>query len=268
MKKTLICILYLGLLSVLFACDKNENLNLISAEDDIALGQQVAQQIASEPAMFPVLERNDHPEAYAYLDMLVDRILNSGEVAYRDEFVWDVHIINNDTVLNAFAAPGGYIYVYTGLIKYLDTEDHLQGVLGHEIAHADLRHASRQLQAQYGISLVLSILTGGDPGTLAQIAGQIAGTLAGLKYSREYEREADTRSVNYLAETDYACNGAAGFFSKIESEGKCNANIVWLSTHPDPCERIESINELAEEIQCSTNDLDPSSYHDFVSLLP
>ena len=268
MKKIRISILCFGLLTLLVSCDKNENLNLFSIEDDLALGQQVDMQIESNPNMFPILDRNDHPEAYDYLDMLVNRILNSGEVAYRDEFAWEVHIIDNDTVLNAFAAPGGYIYVYTGLIKYLNTEDHFEGVLGHEIAHADLRHASRQLQAQYGISLLLSILLGGDPGTLEQIAGQIAGTLAGLKYSREYEREADSRSVRYLAETVYACNGAAGFFSKIESEGKCNADLVWLSTHPDPCQRIQSINEMAQEINCSTDDLDPSSYQDFVALLP
>ncbi|MBR9997427.1 MAG: M48 family metalloprotease [Cyclobacteriaceae bacterium] len=268
MKKTLILILISGLMPWFHSCDKNENLNLFSTEDDLTLGHQVAQQIASDPATFPILDRNDYAEAYAYMNQLVDRILNSGEVVYRDEFVWDVHIINDDSILNAFAAPGGYIYVYTGLIKYLDAEDHFVGILGHEIAHADLRHASRQLQAQYGISFLLSLLIGGDPGALEQIAGQIAGTLTGLKYSREYEREADARSVRYLAETVYACNGAAGFFSKIESEGKCNANIVWLSTHPDPCQRIESINEMAAEIQCSTDDLDPPSYRDFIALLP
>jgi predicted Zn-dependent protease len=268
MKKSLFIILISGLLPFVLACDKNENLNLFSVEEDLALGRQVDQQIESNPGMFPILDPIDYPEAYDYLDMLVNRILNSGEVAYRDEFVWEIHLIDNDTVLNAFAAPGGYIYVYTGLIKYLNTEDHFEGVLGHEIAHADLRHASRQLQAQYGISLLLSIVLGSDPGTLEQIAGQIAGTLAGLKYSREYEEEADSRSVRYLAETVYACNGAAGFFSKIESEGMCDANLVWLSTHPDPCQRIESINEMAQEINCSIDDLDPASYQDFIALLP
>ena len=268
MKKTPIILLICIVLPLLHSCDKNDNFNLFSANDDLALGQQVAQQIASQPSMYPVLDPVNYPEAYAYLDMLVGRILNSGEVTYRNEFAWDVHIIENDSILNAFAAPGGYIYVYTGLIKYLDTEDHLAGVLGHEIAHADLRHASRQLQASYGISLLLSIALGEDPGAMEQIVGQIAGTLAGLKYSREYEREADVRSVRYLAATGYACNGAAGFFNRLKSEGKCNANIVWLSTHPDPCQRIESINEMANVIGCSTENLNPTSYFDFISLLP
>ncbi len=253
---------------IIHSCDKNDNVVLFSVQDDVALGQQVSEQIESDTSMYTILDPDEYKEAYDHLKAIVDRILNSGQVQYRDEFVWDVKIVHDDEVLNAFATPGGFIYVYTGLIKYLDTEDHLAGVLGHEIAHADLRHGSRQLQNQYGISFLLNVVLGKDPGTLEQLAGQIAGTLAGLSYSRKFETEADANSVLYLAETSYACNGAAGFFRKIRDEGQCNSGLVWLSTHPDPCDRIDEIDDKALEEQCSTTDFDPGSYDDFKNSLP
>lgn len=268
MKKTIITTLTFVFLISFNACDKNKNVVLFSVQDDVELGRQVASEIESDPATYPILSQSEYPEAYTYLDGIVNEILNSGQVVYRDEFVWDVKIIHDDDVLNAFATPGGFIYVYTGLIRYLDSEDHLAGVIGHEIAHADLRHGSRNLQTQYGISFLLGLLLGENPNSLGQIAGQIAGTLAGLSYSRSFESEADDNSVVYLAETDYACNGAAGFFRKIRDEGQCNANFVWLSTHPDPCDRIEDIDQKSTEESCSTSELNPATYQDFKDSLP
>jgi len=250
------------------SCDKNDNLILFSVNDDVALGLQVASQIDSDTIQFPILDESEYATAYNHLGRIVSSIINSGEVQYKDEFAWEFKIIHDDDVLNAFATPGGYIYVYTGLIKYLDTEDQLAGVLGHEIGHADLRHGSRQMQNQYGISLLLSLLLGQNPGQLEQIAGQVAGTLVGLQYSRNFESEADDNSVMYLSETSYACNGASGFFKKIREEGLCNANIVWLSTHPDPCSRIEDIDAKASEVLCKVSELNPDTYQQFKESLP
>ena len=106
--------------------------------------------------MDPVQYQN----AYNYLQGITDEILNSGNVTYRDEFVWKIHIIEDDEVLNAFATPGGYIYVYTGLIKFLENEDDLAGVMGHEIAHSDQRHSVKQLQKMYGVQILLSVVLG------------------------------------------------------------------------------------------------------------
>lgn len=106
----------------LAACDKNDNVVLFSINDDKELGAQVSEQIENDTT-FNLMSRSEYPEAYAYLDGMVNEILNSGEVTYRDEFVWEVTLIDNDSTLNAFATPGGYIYVYTGLIKYLDNAD-------------------------------------------------------------------------------------------------------------------------------------------------
>ncbi|PKV75689.1 M48 family metalloprotease [Pontibacter ramchanderi] len=239
------------------SCKDNEGV-IFSTQDDIRLGQQVSQQVDSTfRAQGKLLERNSSnanvQKAYTHLDRIVNRVLNSGEIKYRNEFAWTVKIIDDRETLNAFAAPGGYIYVYTGLMKFLDDEDHFAGVLAHEIAHADKRHSVQQLQRDYGIALLLSVALGNNAGTLQQIAAQLAGTLAGLRFSRGAETEADNASVVYLDGTDYyACDGAAGFFVKLNSQAQSSNPPEFLSTHPNPENRVENIQQQARQRNCST----------------
>lgn len=260
---------FLSLLLVPFSCtqDKNGDRLLFSIEDDINLGMQVSAEVDSTyRAKGQLIERNDPKYAAAYqrLDQVVSRILNSGKVSYRTEFNWETKIIKDDNTLNAFATPGGHIYVFSGLIKYLDNEDQLAGVLGHEIAHADKRHTTKQLQTQYGIALLLSVAIGNNPGTLAQIATG----LATLKFGRDAEREADEYSVIYLGGTNfYACNGAAGFFQKMLAENQSGGSPEFLSTHPDPGNRVEAINAKAQSEGCKTTPANTPSYQDFKNSL-
>jgi len=244
--------LAIGALALFGSCDKNGDFLLFSIQNDIDLGAQMDAEIEANPQEFPILSRSQYPEAYAYLDDMVLEILDNADISYRDEFVWEVHIINQD-VLNAFVTPGGYIYVYSGLIQYLDRADDLAGVIGHEIAHADQRHSSKQLQREYGISILLNIIVGEEASTLETIVGQIAGTGAVLAFSRGAESEADAYSVEYLANTRYACNGAASFFQKLIDEGSGGGIPEFLSTHPNPDNRVEDINAKADGINCSTD---------------
>lgn len=255
---------FLSLLIIPFfltSCDENNNVNIFSVEDDRALGQQVNQEILSDPS-FKVLHRETYGEEYAYLDQMFTRILNSGEIAYLSEFDWNITILKDDDMLNAFATPGGYIYIYTGLIKYLNNADALAGVLAHEIAHADLRHTSRTIQKQYGLTILLNVIVGNDATALEQIVAQIAGTAAGLSFSRAYEEEADMKSVAYLASAPYACNGAALFFERLLSEGEGASPPEFFSTHPNPDNRVEDINARADELGCSTQ-LQGTGYDNF-----
>lgn len=252
-------------LAFVFSCDKNDNdINIFSIEDDKALGEQLAQEIASDPATYPLLDRSKYATAYSHLDRIVNTLLNSGQVVHKDDFVWEWHIVHDDSVLNAFAGPGGKIYVYTGLIKYLDNEDHLAGVLGHEIAHADKRHVTDQLTKQYGISLLLEIALGKNSGAL----GEIAAGLAFLKFSRNAEREADDFSVVYLCPTDYKADGAAGFFKKLIDQGQAGGGPEFLSTHPDPGNRVQAITEKAEASNCPGTQLYEQRYQEFKNSLP
>lgn len=255
---------------ILFAgCDKNGDLIFFSIENDKALGESVAQEIANDPTTYPILDRDQYSEAYSYIDAMLSDILDSEEISYREEFDWKINIIDDDQVLNAFATPGGQLYVYTGLIYFLDNEDDLAGVIGHEIAHSDQRHSSKQLQRQYGISILLSIIAGGEASQLEQMVGQIAGTGAILAFSRDAESEADDFSVRYLSTSDYACNGAAAFFEKL-LENEEQRQPEFLSTHPSPDNRVEDINQLATDLGCDTtiDDGAAARYQNFRNLLP
>lgn len=243
-----------------------DNANLFTVEDDIELGAQLRDQIASDPDQYPLLDPAAYPEAYGHMDRMLNAVLSSGAIEYRDEFDWEIFIIEDDETLNAFAAPGGYMWYYTGLIKFLEHEDELVGVVGHEVAHIDRRHSTERLTQQYGIGVLLGLLLGEDPGLLAEISTG----LASLQFSRADEREADQFSVEYLCDTDYAANGAAAFFEKLLEAGT-NEPPEFLSTHPSSDERVKNINAIAATLGCDTslND-DPSlpEWSEVVGSLP
>ena len=239
------------------------NINFFSPEYDVELGAQVAAEIASKPQEYPLLPERGNEEVYSYIRGLTDLLLNTGEVEYRDMFAWQVKIIDDDETLNAFATPGGYIYVYTGLIKYLDTEDALLGVMGHEIAHAARRHSTKQLSKAYGAQILLSVVTGrSEPGMIEQIALG----LTTLKFGREAETEADAYSVRYLCPTNYDADGAAEFFRKLEQAGGVRQP-EFLSTHPNPGNRVQDIDALSNELNCGGNDGDTAKYRRIKGLL-
>jgi predicted Zn-dependent protease len=257
----------LVLAAALAGCDEGAqvpDLNLFSIQDDKDLGKELDKEIEANPKDYGViLDRAEHPEAYAHLDRIRDEILASGEVDYAKQFDWETHLIHDDEVLNAFAAPGGYIYVYTGLLRYLDQEDHFAGVLGHEIAHAANRHSTEQMTKAYGVATLLQLVLGKNPG----LAAEIAAGLVSLEFSREDETEADQYSVFYLCETSYAADGTAGFFEKIEAEGGYEIP-EFLSTHPSSSSRVEDIRALARGEGCSTEPSPNADWDAFLDALP
>ena len=244
-------------LGLFYACDDNGDLLLFSIQNDIDLGEQVASEIAADPNQFPILPRTGNEEAYQYLESMLNEILSSNDVTFRDEFPWKINIIDDDQTLNAFATPGGQLYVYTGLIFFLDRQDDLAGVIGHEVAHSDQRHSSKALQRQYGISVLLQIVTGGQSELTQQVLGSLVGVGA-LKFGRDAEAEADDFSVLYLEDTQYACDGAAAFFEKLLAN-EAQRQPEFLSTHPSPDNRVEDITAMASEVGCSTDESDPTN---------
>jgi predicted Zn-dependent protease len=235
-------------------------LNIFSTDEDAALGLQFAEQIYADPAQFPVLDSAEFPEAYLRLGRITQKILASKHIRHRNEFVWKVHIIRDDSIRNAFCTPGGYIFVYTGLIRFLDSEDQLAGVLGHEIAHADLRHSTEQLTKNMGVRIVTQLIAG-DAATLANIADQ----LLQLGFSRKDETEADLKSVEYLYDTDYDPRGVARFFERMEKESN---GLAFLSTHPDPENRVQNIVEHWKLLGAKTGKDYREEYRKLVESLP
>lgn len=265
--------LKLGLLfvaTVFLASCKDENgnsmFNIFSLQDEVNLGKQTRDLIASNPQEYPLLDSMRYRSAYDYLNEIRNDILATGQVGYKDQFEWKLYIVNRDDVVNAFCTPGGYIYVYTGLIKYLDNKSSLAGVIGHEMAHADKRHSTEQLTKKYGVETLLQVVLGNNANLITQIGSE----LIGLSFSRSDESEADEFSVRYLCPSKYHADGAANFFMKIENQGGGNIP-AFLSTHPNPANRVSNIQGLSSSLGCShsiSSQENDQSYIAFKNSLP
>lgn len=262
----IIAVILISSIAGLEACKKGGGLNIFTIQDDKDLGLKMEQEIAANPQEYPLLDRTQYASAYAYLENIKLQILNSGQMQHAGDFEWKLHIIANDTVLNAFCTPGGYIYVYSGLIKYLDNASSLAGVLGHEMAHADQRHSTKQLTEQYGIATLLEVILGKDQNTLTDIAAN----LTILAFSRSDESDADAHSVIYLCPTQYRADGAADFFQKIVDSGSPQPP-AFLSTHPNPDNRIANLHAKESELGCNnnpSNQVELTEYAAFKNSLP
>ncbi len=153
--------------------------------------------------------------------------------------------------------------MFSGLIKFLDDENQLAGVIGHEIAHADRRHSTQLLQKQFGINTLMQVVLGKNPSQLVQIAAGIGQ----LKFSRTYETDADKYSTIYLNGTRYySCDGAAGFFIKAEKQGG-GGTPEFLSTHPNPGSRITSIQRSAQQLGCTGRNVSNTNFEELKRLL-
>lgn len=263
MKRNLLLSLIALIAFTFVGCDDGK-VNFFTVDQDIMFGQQLDSAVLADPTNYPILDENQYPEAYAHLRRIRDEILKSNQLRYSSRFDWDVKLINQN-VLNAFAAPGGYMYFYTGLIKYLDNEAQFAGVLAHEMAHADRRHSTEMLTKQYGFSILLGIVLGDNPSMLATILADLTVNLGVLKYSRNNEYEADEYAVKYLTDTDYHPLGVAGFFEKLEG---ASSPPEFLSTHPSPDNRIEAIYKVWEGLGSPTGETFPDRFQQFKNSLP
>ena len=253
-----------GVLTAMVACrDKDGDINIFSIQDDVNFGAQVSAEFEKDSTIV-VLDSATYRAQYEYLYKIRNQILNSGQVVYKNEFPWRIRIIKDDSVLNAFCTPGGYIYFYTGILKYLESEDQLAGVMGHEMAHADKRHSTDAMTREFGLSVLFDIVFGQNKGQLVRI---VAG-LKQLQYSREAESEADDYSVTYLCPTSYNAAGAAGFFEKMLATGSGQRVPQFLSTHPNPDNRVQRINERKTTLGCTGNDKNISAFTSFKNSLP
>ena len=229
-------------ISVFYSCGAN----LFSTADDVKLGEDLDKEIHSKPREYPLL--TNRPEITNYVTNIGKYILNSSpKIEYKNVFPCKFQVIN-DTIVNAFCTPGGFIYVYTGLMKFIDNEATLAGVIAHEIAHAERRHMTQRLTSYYGISTVLSLVLGNNPNAAVEIAANLFVGLGFLANSRSDEEEADNYSIKYLMTSKYYPGGIQYFFDKILADQRKRGTEGGgldrlLSTHPLPQDRIDNAKE-------------------------
>jgi predicted Zn-dependent protease len=218
--------------------------NIFSDSDDIKLGKQLDDEIHKNPKEYPILQ--GHPEVKEYVSSIGNRVLAAPAITKRGIYAYQYEIIHDDSTINAFCTPGGYIYVYTGLLKFVDNEATLAGVMGHEIAHAERRHATKRMTKAYGAQIVLALALGQQPSQIAEISANLFTGLALLANSRGDETEADEFSMSYLQSTEYYPGAITYFFEKIQGEkGRRGGTFErLLSTHPLPQDRMDHVSEL------------------------
>ena len=244
----------ISLLLVLFIAGcAGLKLNMFTPQDDAILGQQLDVEIRSNPQEYPIL---DNPEVKQYLQNMVDEIIKSPHIQYRNVFAYKVEVIEKDNVINAFCTPGGYIYVYTGLLNFLDDEAALAGVLAHEIAHAECRHTTTRMTTAFGMQALAEAYLENNDNETSRMAANLFSGMALLQNSREDEYEADYNSFRYLLSTPWYPGAIKVFFTKIiGSTGTQGASFEQLlSTHPMPKERLDKITQYLKK-----HNIDPPS---------
>ncbi len=186
----------------------------------------------------PPEERCDDPEREAALTAMVRRL-----VGPRSRYTYRVTVAKAD-VINAFAAPGGYVVVFDGLLRRTRSPEELAGVLAHEIEHVEQRHATRALLRDLSTQALIGMVLG-DAGAL-KTAAAAAGQIAGLKYRRNDEAAADAGGMTRLAAVHADPAGMISFFEVLEKEGPdLPGGFGYLSTHPRTADRIATLKRLA-----------------------
>lgn len=217
--------------------------NMFSAQQDVEIGQKVA---ADAERQLPML--ND-ARVDRYLDRLGKRLAAK---APGEDFPYQFKAVN-DSAINAFALPGGFMYVNRGAIEAANTEAQLAGVMAHEISHVALRHGTNQATKANFTQGLLGILgaTVGS-GSVGAVAAQLgAGFFANsvlLKYSRDAETQADVMGTQILYDNGYDPRGVAQFFEIIEGQSKGGRPPEFFSSHPNPGNRVERVNREIEKI--------------------
>lgn len=228
---------YLAVLGLAFLLIGCVEINIFSRDEEVRLGWQLSQEVKRQ---YPILK---HPELTGYVNQVGQRIVAVCD--WRD-IEYHFTVIDDPKQINAFALPGGYIYVYTGLLRTAESEAELAAVLAHEVGHVVARHATKRLTKLYGYSFLMSLILGENPAQWQRIIADLFGTMGILKFSRDDEFEADRLGATYLYRAGYDPWAMLTFLQKLQGLEKQEPGRLktLLSTHPPTRDRIRRVEEL------------------------
>jgi len=221
--------------------DVGKGVNFYSLEKEIALGKQLAQEVERQAKII------DDPVIAEYVNRVGQNIVRNSDA----KVPFTIKVLDSEEV-NAFALPGGFFFVNTGLILKADSESELAGVMAHEIAHVAARHGTKQATRGelINIASIPLIFMGGWTGYAIRQGAGLAIPLGFLNFSRGFEREADYLGLQYLYKTGYDPTSFVDFFEKIQSMEKKKPGTVSkvFSTHPMTDDRIKAAQEEIQKI--------------------
>ena len=217
----------------------------ISDEQEVQLGDKFQAQILADTVNYPQYKPGilQHDSVIAYINAMGQKIVANQKD--RTTITFTFTLINNDSVLNAFAVPGGHLFVYTGLLKAANSAAEVAGVLAHEIGHVTMRHGAKQLMKSEAVSTVNTILFGSDSASIAGAVLNICENLVFLKFSRDDEAQADSCAVKYTVASQYNPFGLVHFFETLmQKYPNGTGSFEVLSDHPDTGTRITAVKRI------------------------
>lgn len=237
---------------------------LVSENKEFDIGKGVDKQVREEMGVY--LEK---PELRNLVKEIVENI---GKKSHRPDLIYRAEIVDTPD-FNAFAVPGGFIYVHRGLLERMNSVDELASVMGHEIAHVAARHSASQISkmqlSQIGI-LLATIATGGELQNYGDLIN-IGSVLAFSKFSRDDEREADHFGIRYMKDAGYNPASSITVMETIQSlhEQEPGTLDVWFMTHPPTSERIETLTSELSVLESEYPELSKKEVmrNDFIRLL-
>ena len=214
------------------------SLIIIPTSQEVGIGQGMAQQIAQSEKISP------DEEWQTYLNEVGQKI---AAVCDRKDIEYHFTVIESDQI-NAFAAPGGFIYFYTGLLKKMESEAELAAVMAHEISHVVARHGVKRIQAVMGVSLAYELATGGESSQAMDVAVGLGMNLVFAQYSQANEREADDYGFTYMVRAGYHPEAMVTMFEKLAAAGREGNSFEQLfASHPETQERIRNARQKMSE---------------------
>jgi beta-barrel assembly-enhancing protease len=233
--------LTIGALALLAGCG-------VSTQQEVQMGQQEAQQVN---AQLPMVQ---DPVINNYVNSLGNRIARTTS---RADLNWQFQVVNSDLV-NAFALPGGFIYINRGVLERASNMSEVAGVVGHEIEHVVRRHTVKQMEQAQGANVGVGIvcaLTGVCQSGVAQAAINIGGTAVFAKFSRADEVQADEGGFRNVMRAGISPRGMYTFFQKLLAEeqasGGSGAAAGWFASHPGTQDRLADIQRMLSQVPAS-----------------
>lgn len=233
------------LLTLLAACSKTPdkvisiNPDELTVDDQVKIGEAFRLALESNSQSFKVLDKSQNPEAYLYIENMFGTMLNTSQVQRRREFEWSVRILHDDSIRTAFFLPGGHFYIYTGLLKFLQSESELLGVIGHELYYVDTDLLVDRIRQEFGGVMFGDILLENNVPELPKYSGSVPL----LAFDSENVMAADSFAVELICPFLYEPSGVR---KVLERAGLEEIKPLWLESRPGKIEtRIEHLSNLA-----------------------